>query len=157
MLERDVRCRGCDYPLKGIPSGECPECGRPFDWNKRTTYKEGDEPGFAGTHLRPRLIRGLILLGLFLVGVVLLLVPWNDFSCCFFSTVYPMWLMVCTILILAMISVDGRIPLVLALPLGVVIAMVLGLTAGWYGLAVGAAAGLLGGLVYKQLEMNNML
>ncbi len=27
LAERDVRCRRCDYSLRGLPSPRCPECG----------------------------------------------------------------------------------------------------------------------------------
>ena len=41
---RDANCLGCDYNLRGLPSGTCPECGRPFTWDDPTTYYEKHHP-----------------------------------------------------------------------------------------------------------------
>jgi len=29
--ELGLTCANCDYPLRGLPGGRCPECGEPFD------------------------------------------------------------------------------------------------------------------------------
>ena len=36
-------CRGCQYPLKGLMSGLCPECGAPFSMTNPRTYLRSDE------------------------------------------------------------------------------------------------------------------
>lgn len=33
-----MRCQKCRYPLEGLGTGSCPECGRPFDPNDPRTY-----------------------------------------------------------------------------------------------------------------------
>lgn len=33
-------CLGCSYRLDGLPENRCPECGRPFDPDDPTTYRE---------------------------------------------------------------------------------------------------------------------
>jgi hypothetical protein len=43
--ERHKRCLGCGYILDGLPENRCPECGRPFDPNKPTTYVTRIESG----------------------------------------------------------------------------------------------------------------
>jgi len=32
-------CLGCGYMLRGLPNSLCPECGRPFDVAKPSTYR----------------------------------------------------------------------------------------------------------------------
>src|SRR5271163_1766704 len=34
-------CLGCKYPLRGLTSHRCPECGRPFDPAAPATYYSG--------------------------------------------------------------------------------------------------------------------
>jgi len=33
-----MRCKGCDYPIRGLRTPRCPECGREFEMGKPTTY-----------------------------------------------------------------------------------------------------------------------
>src|SRR4051794_13191672 len=47
-------CWECGYPLKGLPTPRCPECGRPFDPANPVTMNMGEHvDGFAGRMLRP--------------------------------------------------------------------------------------------------------
>lgn len=34
-----MRCKGCCYPLEGLTTHRCPECGRHFDPNFESTYQ----------------------------------------------------------------------------------------------------------------------
>lgn len=45
MLEcMAVYCKQCRYNLKGLPAGECPECGRAFDPADSATFWDGKLP-----------------------------------------------------------------------------------------------------------------
>jgi hypothetical protein len=47
-------CRGCNYPLKNLPTNICPECGRAFDPRNRATMNLGRPiSGFARWILSP--------------------------------------------------------------------------------------------------------
>jgi hypothetical protein len=47
-------CWECGYPLKGLPTPRCPECGRPFDPADPATMNMGEHVGaFAARLLRP--------------------------------------------------------------------------------------------------------
>lgn len=164
MLERDFRCRGCDYPLKGLPSGRCPECGTEFDWNKRTTYRDADEPGTLAGQLRNRkwpIIRLMIVLVPGLVGVAGFWGGWINyeyFACCALFMIYPMWLVACTAAMLSVVSPMGGLGFAGSLLLGIALCLLLGaVTGGFYGLIIATPAGLLGGMVFKQLELNNLI
>ncbi len=41
-----MRCRsaGCGYVLDGVRAGRCPECGRPFDPERASTWVRGETP-----------------------------------------------------------------------------------------------------------------
>ncbi|HYE18610.1 MAG TPA: HEAT repeat domain-containing protein [Tepidisphaeraceae bacterium] len=43
-----AHCWSCGYPLRGVPSDRCPECGRPFDRADRTTANFGRPMGRLG-------------------------------------------------------------------------------------------------------------
>ena len=38
-LPANAVCLGCGYPLRGLTSAVCPECGRPFSLDDRRTYE----------------------------------------------------------------------------------------------------------------------
>lgn len=41
----NMRCMDCGYPLGGLKSRACPECGRPFDPEDRRTFRQAlDQP-----------------------------------------------------------------------------------------------------------------
>src|SRR4051812_43924145 len=42
------RCWGCGYLLRGLESANCPECGRPFDRNVRSSMNFGRPMGRFG-------------------------------------------------------------------------------------------------------------
>ncbi|MEM9419857.1 MAG: hypothetical protein AAGA25_12525 [Planctomycetota bacterium] len=42
---RDKFCKGCGYNLRGLMSGECPECGLPFSLTNPRTYLTSDQLG----------------------------------------------------------------------------------------------------------------
>ena len=37
-MKRGIYCKGCWYDLRGIESGQCPECGRQFNPGRYYTY-----------------------------------------------------------------------------------------------------------------------
>ena len=43
-----AHCWSCGYPLRGVPSDRCPECGRPFDRADRSTVNFGRPMGRLG-------------------------------------------------------------------------------------------------------------
>ncbi len=38
LLPEDAKCLQCNYPLRGLPEINCPECGLPFDPGNPTSY-----------------------------------------------------------------------------------------------------------------------
>lgn len=160
----EATCRGCGYPLKGLPSGECPECGHEFDWNKRTTYRLGDEPGtLRGMYLLRK--KALLRLALVLApGLVVLLSVWfglidyGDWGC-FLIILYPFWVLAATVCTLAVISPIGLLGTLGAMMLGIVIAFPFSLFfgVGVWGLALAIPAGLVAGLVFKHMQMNDLI
>lgn len=163
MLDRDFRCRGCDYQLKGIPSGACPECGRPFDWNKRTTYRAADEAGPVGAFVHDRGKRIAVFVSLLLVGQLVVLglwyghIPWAGMTCCCTVFVYPAWLVGCVIALLACVSPTGWLGTLGCLLIGCGAAVLMASTAGILGLYIAIPAGLVGGLIFKHMELNNFI
>ncbi|MFN3167696.1 MAG: hypothetical protein ACE37H_11605 [Phycisphaeraceae bacterium] len=177
MTESEARCKGCGYPLMGLPSGGCPECGRAFDWNKRTTYRlPHDKGAVAGMLLNRRwpatrfvlaFAPGLLLSVGYAAGVVEV-----GYWGCFILLAYPVWLVVCVALLLSVVAPLDRLSTGVSILLGVAAGAVLGMTGGIVGAAFGAsgslvgavigaafgvAAGPVGALVYQHLELNNML
>ncbi len=166
MLEPDARCKDCDYPLKGLPSGTCPECGRTFDWNKRTTYRLGDEVGdLHGMWINRN--RALLRLALVLSpGLLVWLGFWFadvDFGdwCCVLILAYPFWLLAVTVCMIAVVSPMGELGTLGAMAVGVftafVLTMLVGQALSLWGLVFALPAGLVGGLVFKHMELNDML
>lgn len=49
-----MRCRtaGCGYVLDGVQPGRCPECGRPFDPGRASTFVRGETPVARWWHRR---------------------------------------------------------------------------------------------------------
>ncbi|XAL98048.1 hypothetical protein OT109_10610 [Phycisphaeraceae bacterium D3-23] len=161
--DRNPTCRDCGYALRGIPSGECPECGREFNWNKRTTYRTADEPGFWVGQWQIRGRRLLSFIALVAVGQLIVagfwsgVIPFLDWTCCGAVLVYPLWLTACVVAMLALISPRGELGLLGCLVLGCAGAFAMSLTASFPGMVASLPAGLVGGLFFKHLEMNNML
>src|SRR4051794_19747730 len=50
-LPDHARCLGCGYPLRGLGSRRCPECGREFDADDLRTVNLGRVPGRVGRAL----------------------------------------------------------------------------------------------------------
>lgn len=166
MLETDARCKDCDYPLKGLPSGDCPECGRPFDWNRRSTYRLGDEVGeIHGMWINRKraLLRLLIVLSpgmLVWFGVWFAEVRFGYWGC-FLIVAYPFWLLACTVCTIALVSPTGQLGTMGAMIVGVFAAfaltLIFGMTLSLWGLVFALPVGLVGGLVFKHMELNDML
>jgi hypothetical protein len=38
-MMKSAYCKRCSYPLRGLDSQHCPECGTPFDWADRRSYR----------------------------------------------------------------------------------------------------------------------
>src|SRR4051812_17037016 len=69
--ERDGRCWGCGYLLRGVESARCPECGREFNRGDRSSMNFGRPMGRAGRWaLRPPGGLAVVLAGLGAVLVV---------------------------------------------------------------------------------------
>ena len=47
-IDDRARCRRCGYPLRGLTTPVCPECGRPFDPADPRTMDLGRQPGVVG-------------------------------------------------------------------------------------------------------------
>lgn len=41
----DATCLQCGYPLRGLSTSRCPECGRAFDPLRPETFRRPDDPG----------------------------------------------------------------------------------------------------------------
>src|SRR5882672_6822328 len=54
------RCWGCNYLLRGLESGRCPECGRPFD--KATMNWRGQIGGVARGLIQPMSVWMVVVL-----------------------------------------------------------------------------------------------
>jgi hypothetical protein len=54
QLPADARCRGCAYPLRGLDSSRCPECGRTFDrGDTRSVRSAVNPPWWIGLVFKP--------------------------------------------------------------------------------------------------------
>lgn len=163
MLDRDYRCKGCNYQLKGIPSGPCPECGRLFDWNKRTTFRASDEPRPAVAILQTQAKRITVLVVVLLSGLLPILalasglLPFDGACCCCTVLAFPAWLVACVVALLACISPSGWLGTVGCILIGGAAAALIALPAGYIGLFVAVPAGMIGGLVFKHMELNNFI
>jgi hypothetical protein len=162
MSDPDARCKDCGYTLKGLPSGACPECGRPFDWNKRTTFRLGDEPGALGAVwlVRKRaLIRFLLV---FIPGFVVVLsalldgISLNDWGC-FLILIYPFWVVACTVCALALASPMGMLGVLGSMLLGGVIAFFFYALFGPWVMALAVPTGLVAGLVFKHMQYSDLI
>lgn len=171
MNQLEGYCKDCGYPLTGLPSGRCPECGCTFNWSLPTTYSSDREPvqtqSDATQEYRKRLANRIVVSTLVLFsGLVPLLSAdrMPGYACCLFIFVIPIWIMLCVIGLLSIVSSTGSLGIPGALLIGIGVGLALGgLTAliatsiGSMGLVFGLPAGLLGAVIFKQLEMNNML
>ena len=163
MLNREFYCRGCGYQLHGIPSGPCPECGRPFDWNKRTTYRAADDLDTIAAFSQRRGKRAALFFVVLLSGILPILLISHDFfltdvvCCCSTALCYPLWLIACVVTLLSCISTTGRLGLLGCLMIGCPAAVLFAIPAGPLGLYLACPAGLMGGLVFKHLELNNFI
>jgi len=163
MLEHDYRCLDCDYPLRGLPSGSCPECGRDFNWNRPSSYRRAEDPVGVRKVFQGRAKRLGIFIALLTIGQVLVLgartgaIPWADWCCCCTVFTYPVWILACVIALLAVVSPSGWLGLPGCLLIGCVTGVAIGATAGTWGLVLGLIFGLKGGLIFKYVELNNML
>src|SRR3954453_2978756 len=54
-------CWDCDYPLAGIESGRCPECGRGFDAEDERTVNLGKALGRGGRGMLRPVGRGILV------------------------------------------------------------------------------------------------
>jgi hypothetical protein len=163
MLDRDFRCKGCNYRLKGIPSGPCPECGRLFDWNRRTTFRAADEQRQAVALLQTQAKRIAVLAAVVLVGLLPALamaygfVAYDGPCCCCTVLAFPVWLVACVVALLACISPSGWLGTAGCILVGGAAAALFALPAGLPGLFVAVPAGMIGGLVFKHMELNNFI
>src|SRR5687767_11054865 len=57
-------CLGCNYPLRGLASRRCPECGRRFDPKEPASINPGRPIGRIGRWMLRPVGRGTVLLGL---------------------------------------------------------------------------------------------
>lgn len=61
---RGPHCLGCDYSLRGLTQSRCPECGRPFHWDDRRSYRlRGPLPDLARQAFTPpgRVLNGVAI------------------------------------------------------------------------------------------------
>jgi hypothetical protein len=82
--EFPIYCRNCDYLLRGLPDGPCPECGTPFERGRALVVTYVDDPLWrtwrytrAG-RLFVRLAIGSLLVGAASYSGVLLYALWAD-------------------------------------------------------------------------------
>src|SRR4051812_42173367 len=70
------RCWGCDYLLRGVESGRCPECGREFDRANPLSMNHGRAMGRLGRWMIGRI--GLLAILTAFAGAILVLwtTPW---------------------------------------------------------------------------------
>jgi hypothetical protein len=61
-----MRCPDCGYDLRGLPSGQCPECGRAFDPSDPASYL--GRPLSGRTLLVEAVVAIVLLLGVLLLG-----------------------------------------------------------------------------------------
>lgn len=69
-MDTTARCQGCDYPLRGLESRRCPECGRAFDPADPSTMNLGRPLGRIGRVLLAP--TGWWVLGLIVVPTIAL-------------------------------------------------------------------------------------
>jgi len=70
------RCWSCDYLLRGVESGRCPECGRGFDRTDPASINYGRAIGRAGRWMIGRLRLTTILIAFAGAALVLWTTPW---------------------------------------------------------------------------------
>ncbi|MEM9913811.1 MAG: hypothetical protein AAF911_02500 [Planctomycetota bacterium] len=111
-------CKRCEYSLRGITSGECPECGLPFSLTNPRTYLTSDQLGQKGvTHRLPRHRAKYLLISLatawlipYALGAVVAFGMGQSSSsvtgelaglgCCAYVILYPLAIMVATVCML---------------------------------------------------------
>ena len=59
LADRDVKCPGCGYNLRGLAATRCPECSRPFSVEELLARLQSAKPN---TSLRVAIVAELLLL-----------------------------------------------------------------------------------------------
>jgi len=172
MNQLEGYCKECGYPLHGLPSGACPECGCAFNWSIPSTSNRGNEPvqseSDAVEEYRRALGKRISVFALLLIVGLFPLASVDNLPgyawCCLMIFALPVWLMLCVIAVLSIVSSTGSLgvpgALLIGLGVGITLGFIISLIAtsfGTVGLIFGLPAGLLGALIFKQLELNNML
>jgi len=135
-----------------------------FNWRLPSTFRsEGnwhDPEAEAQQEHKWSVVKRSIVLGILLVGGLAAIFGinwWANYLCCVIVVVFPIWQVACVVSLLSVVSPTGTLGVVGSLAIGILAGLALGLSLGLFGVVFGVPAGLLGALLFKQFELNNML
>ncbi len=154
--DADRFCLGCGYNLRGLPRGDCPECGQWFDPNLEITYA-GQPPMPAPP--RPRLRPATAIAAavtLIALGRLVIYTLDADTAVCVYVSIYPLWLLGCILLIMSVVRNETLTGLVTWMLAGIGIGLALAVWDGPLGVLVACCVGPFAGLLREWMDLGEI-